>query len=242
VARAYPWLEQGAVTSWCGWAAGLRGTDRKRRDRVWDVPRNTPTVRLASERFSVGGGKGKKPRATPAYPVLFEPEPEVGFTVTFPEAGIAATYDPNWDAARAQAEDMLEEAILGMIAHGGDVPWPASVSKGGLLRLLIHLPAPTAAKLEIYRAMRTEGLGAEQLAQRLGWQPAQVRRLFGRAARTRSHRSDVAGARAPACCPTESRDPAKHRCSWLASFVPVKIQQHGNSGARAYPRARKPGT
>ena len=44
--------------------------------------------------------KGKKLRATLAYPALFEPEPEGGFTVTFPEAGIAATYGPNWDAAR----------------------------------------------------------------------------------------------------------------------------------------------
>src|SRR5215471_12298479 len=73
--------------------------------------------------------KGKKLRATLAYPALFEPEPEGGFTVTFPEAGIAATYGPNWDAARAQAEDMLEEAILGMITHGEEVPWPASGRK-----------------------------------------------------------------------------------------------------------------
>jgi antitoxin HicB len=126
--------------------------------------------------------KGKKLRATLAYPALFEPELDGGFTVTFPEAGIAATYGANWDAACTQAEDMLEEAILGMMAHGEDVPWPASVPKGRL-RPSIHLPAPTAAKLEVYRAMRAEGLGAEQLAQRLGWQPAQVKRLFGRAAR-----------------------------------------------------------
>ena len=131
--------------------------------------------------------KGKKLRATLAYPALFEPEPEGGFTVTFPEAGIAATYGASWDAARAQAEDMLEEAILGMIAHGEDVPWPASVPKGGGLRPSIHLPAPTAAKLEIYRAMRAEGLGAEQLAQRLGWEPVQVTRLFERRATRLDH-------------------------------------------------------
>ena len=125
--------------------------------------------------------RGEKLRATLAYPALFEPEPEGGFTVTFPEAGIAATCGPNWDAARALAEDMLEEAILGMIAHGEDVPWPASVPKGRHLRPSIPLPAPTAAKLEIYRAMRAEGLEAEQLAQRLGWEPAQVTRLLGRA-------------------------------------------------------------
>ena len=124
--------------------------------------------------------KSKKPRASLGYPALFEPEPEGGFTVTFPEAGIAATYGASWEEALAQAEDMLEEAVLGMIAHGEDVPWPASVSKGDRLRSSLHLPAPTAAKLEIYRAMRAEGLGAEQLAQRLGWEPVQVTRLFGR--------------------------------------------------------------
>src|SRR5215471_9771079 len=64
--------------------------------------------------------KGKKLRATLAFPALFEPEPEGGFTVTFPEAGIAATYGPNWDAARTQAEEMLYEAILEMIADGED--------------------------------------------------------------------------------------------------------------------------
>jgi antitoxin HicB len=121
------------------------------------------------------------------YPALLEPEPEGGFTVTFPEAGIAATYGPNWDAARAQAEDMLEEAILGMIAYGEDVPCSASVPKGRRLRPSIPLPAATAAKLEIYRAMRAEGLGVEQLAQRLGWEPAQVTRLFGRRAARLDH-------------------------------------------------------
>ena len=117
------------------------------------------------------------------YPALLEPEPEGGFTVTFPEAGIAATYRPNRAAARAQAEDMLEE----MITHGEEVPWPASVPKGRRLRPSIPLPAATAAKLEIYRAMRAEGLGVEQLVQRLGWEPAQVTRLFGRRAARLDH-------------------------------------------------------
>ena len=79
--------------------------------------------------------KGKKLRATLAYPALFEPEPEGGFTVTFPEARIAATYGPNWDAARAQAEGMLEEEILGMIVHGEDVPWDASAPMPGRFRV-----------------------------------------------------------------------------------------------------------
>ena len=40
------------------------------------------------------------------------------------------------------------------------------------------MPALTAAKFEAYRAMRAAGLNKRQLAERLGWQPSQVTRLF----------------------------------------------------------------
>ncbi len=45
-------------------------------------------------------------------------------------------------------------------------------------RPVVALPALTAAKLEAYRAMRAAGLNKRQLAERLGWQPSQVTRLF----------------------------------------------------------------
>jgi antitoxin HicB len=122
--------------------------------------------------------KSESARSMFAYPALFQAEPEGGFTVTFPEARIAATYGATWEAALAQAEDMLEEAVLGMIAHGDDVPGPAQVPKADRLRPAIRLPALTAAKLEAYRGMREAGLNKEQLAERLGWQPVRVTRLF----------------------------------------------------------------
>jgi predicted RNase H-like HicB family nuclease len=53
------------------------------------------------------------------YAALLEPEPEGGFTVTFPDIGYGATYGATWEEALRQAEDMLEEAILGMIAQRG---------------------------------------------------------------------------------------------------------------------------
>lgn len=40
------------------------------------------------------------------------------------------------------------------------------------------MPALTAAKLEAYRAMRAAGINKRELAERLGWQPSQVTRLF----------------------------------------------------------------
>jgi hypothetical protein len=78
-------------------------------------------------------------------------------------------------------------AILGMIAHGEDVPWPASVPKDVACAPQFICQQRPAAKLEIYRAMRAEGLAAEQLAQRLGWEPARVTRLFGRRATRLDH-------------------------------------------------------
>jgi antitoxin HicB len=98
------------------------------------------------------------------YAALFELEPEGGFMVTFPDIGYGATYGAAWEEALRQAEDMLEEAILGMIAHNEDVPAP-SPAKG---HPVVRLPALTAAKLEVYRAMRQAGLDEAQLAQRLG--------------------------------------------------------------------------
>jgi len=65
-------------------------------------------------------------------------------------------------------------AVLGAMAHDEDVPLP-SAPKG---RPTVALPALAAAKLEAYRAMRAAGLNKKQLAERLGWQPSQVTRLF----------------------------------------------------------------
>ena len=42
----------------------------------------------------------------------------------------------------------------------------------------MSLPALTAAKFEAYRAMRAAGLNRRHLAERLGWQPSRVTRLF----------------------------------------------------------------
>jgi len=108
------------------------------------------------------------------YPVRLEQEGDGGYVVTLPDIGYGATQGDTLEEALAQAEDMLEEAVLGMMAHSEEVPLP-SAAKG---RPTVALPALTAAKLEAYRAMRAAGLNKKQLAERLGWQPSQVTRLF----------------------------------------------------------------
>jgi antitoxin HicB len=114
-------------------------------------------------------------RFTPdAYPVHLEEEDDGGYVVTLPDIGVGATQGDDLAQALAQAEDLLETIVLNYMAEGWDVPLP-SAAKG---RPTVALPALTAAKLEAFRAMRAAGLNKKELAERLGWQPSQVTRLF----------------------------------------------------------------
>jgi len=116
----------------------------------------------------------KRPLETFAFPVRLEPAEEGGFIVNFPDMPRGWSQGDDRAEALAQAEDLLEEMVLGAMAHDEDVPAP-SPARG---RPTVALPALTAAKLEAYRAMRAAGLNKKQLAERLGWQPSQVTRLF----------------------------------------------------------------
>jgi len=107
------------------------------------------------------------------YPVQLDEE-DGGYVVTLPDIPYGATPGDDLAHALAQAEDFLEEAVLGMMADGEDVPLP-SAGVGGPT---VALPALTAAKLEAYRAMRAAGLNMKELAELVGWQPSQVTRLF----------------------------------------------------------------
>src|SRR5438874_12327724 len=106
-------------------------------------------------------------KAGERYPVRLEKEDD-GYVVTLLDIPYGATQGDDRAHALAQAEDFLEEAILGMMAHGDEVP-PGSPARG---RPTVSLPPLTAAKLEAYRAMRAAGLNKTQLADRLGWPPS----------------------------------------------------------------------
>src|SRR5215469_15055442 len=108
------------------------------------------------------------------YPVHLDQEADGGYVVTLPDIGYGATQGDTREEALHQAEDLLEEAILGVMANDEDVPLP-SPARG---RPVVGLPALTAAKFELYRAMRAAGLSKDELALRLGWSPSQVTRLF----------------------------------------------------------------
>ena len=89
---------------------------------------------------------------------------------------------PKMDEGRRQGIDVTYDlycylagsTILGMIAHNEDVPAPSPANG----RPVVRLPALTAAKLELYRAMRQAGLDETQLAQRLGWPSKKITHIF----------------------------------------------------------------
>ena len=132
-------------------------------------------------------------RTSNTWPVDLERQEDGGYVATLPDIGYGATQGDTLAEALAQAEDMLDEAVLGMMAHNEEVPSP-SLPEG---RPTVALPPLSAAKLEAYRAMRAAGLNKRQLAERLGWRPSQVTRLFdGHSCfAPRSDRGGAAGAR-----------------------------------------------
>lgn len=116
----------------------------------------------------------RKLSAALAYPARLDPEPEGGFTVTFPDFGFGVSYDATREEALHQAADLLETIVANCLAEGWDVP-PPSPARG---RPLVPLEPLVAAKVELYRAMRAAGITKADLARRVGIAPQQVQRLF----------------------------------------------------------------
>ncbi len=118
--------------------------------------------------------KRQKPEADLAYPARLRPEPEGGFTVTFPDLGFGVTYGRDREEALTQAADLLETIVANCLAEGWDVP-PPSAARG---RPLVALDPLVAVKVELYRTMRAAGITKAELARRMGIAPQQAQRLF----------------------------------------------------------------
>jgi antitoxin HicB len=123
----------------------------------------------------------KTDAAVLAFPARLRPEPEGGFTVSFPDFCSAAqpggggyTYGPTREEALYQAADLLETIVANCLAEGWEVPPPAP-ARG---RPLVALDPLVAIKVELYRAMHNAGISKAELARRMGIAPQQAQRLF----------------------------------------------------------------
>src|SRR5215217_6274582 len=109
------------------------------------------------------------------YPIVLTPAEEGGFVVTFPDLPEAITQGDDAADALAQAADALDEAIAGRIRRGDAIPAPSAAAAG---QPAVPVPAQTAAKASLFLALREAGMTKSQLAERLGCDEKEVRRLL----------------------------------------------------------------
>jgi len=109
-----------------------------------------------------------------AWPVEVVRLGEGSYFVSFSDIPEALTEGATETEALAQAGDCLIAALGGYIGARRDIPRP-SAARG---RPMIALPALVAAKIALYSAMRTDGVGNTALAARLSVTEGAVRRLL----------------------------------------------------------------
>jgi antitoxin HicB len=108
------------------------------------------------------------------YPVDLTPAEEGGFVVTFPDVPEAITQGEDRDESLLRAVDALETALAIYVDEQRDLPAPSPAHR----RPVVSPGALVCAKLEVYRAMREQGVRKAELARRLHWHMPQVDRLL----------------------------------------------------------------
>lgn len=117
-----------------------------------------------------------------AYPYELSPQPERGFTVTFPDVPEAVTEGDTIGEAMERAEDALVTALSFYTDRNEPLPIPSTQGKSPLA-----LVSPlAAAKLALHDAMLDAGMSNVEMARRLGLDEKAVRRL-----RDPLHRSHI---------------------------------------------------
>jgi antitoxin HicB len=117
-----------------------------------------------------------------AYPYVMEPQPEGGWTVTFPDVPEAISQGDTVEEVEAMAEDALVTALSFYIDEGQPVPRPSPTNNVPIA----VVPPLVAAKLALHDAMLSAGISNVVLGRRLGLEDKAVRRL-----RDPLHRSHI---------------------------------------------------
>jgi antitoxin HicB len=117
-----------------------------------------------------------------AYPYVAEPQPEGGWTVTFPDVPEAVTQGDTDEEVAAMAEDALVTALSFYTDDCKPLPRPSAVHN----RPVAIVPPLVAAKLALHDAMLAAGMSNVVLGRRLDLEDKAVRRL-----RDPLHRSHI---------------------------------------------------
>ena len=114
-----------------------------------------------------------------AYPCIMEPEDDEKykgwFNVSFPDLEGAFTCGCDWKTAMIMAEDCMVVSLASYVDHQKELPTPSAWAKGQEIMTVQPL---VAAQLDLYRAMREQGVTTSALAQRLNLPEAHVKRLL----------------------------------------------------------------
>jgi antitoxin HicB len=108
--------------------------------------------------------------------------------VTCPDLPEVATFGEDEADALRHAADAIEEALAARIADREDIP-AASTAAG---RPTVVLSPLVAAKVELYRTARQQGISKAELGRRLGWHGPQIDRLFDLRHKSRIEQIDLA--------------------------------------------------
>lgn len=100
-----------------------------------------------------------------AYPCQITRYEEDEFVVSFPDAGGANTSGNDRNEALEMAEDALSAVLAGYLKLRRSIPVPSAMVDG---QEIVAVNPIVAAKLELYSAMREQGITKRALAERLG--------------------------------------------------------------------------
>jgi antitoxin HicB len=109
------------------------------------------------------------------YPAKFKTDDNGAILVTFPDVPGAITFGYSEQDALAHAVDALETMLMAIIEDRDPIPAPSRLKRG---QKSVRVPALSEAKLNLYQAMRAEGVGKAELARRLNCHLPQVDRLL----------------------------------------------------------------
>jgi len=124
------------------------------------------------------------------YFAKFEPDPDSGFVIEFPDFGWGVSQGDDEEDGRRMATDLLTTMVQEHIRTGKELPNPGKF-RGPKYRL-IRLPAIQGMKAELYLALRRSGMTKAQLARRIGISKDEVDRVLDLSRRTRVERLEAA--------------------------------------------------
>ena len=111
-----------------------------------------------------------------SFPVtLTTDEVDGGLTVTFRDLPEAITQGEETKDALTEAADCLEEAIANRVRNRLEIPMPSELEKN---EYLVTIPLQTSFKALIWLAMQEKSWNISQLAQTLGVDEKEVRRIL----------------------------------------------------------------